>query len=107
MCHSSHNRCISPSSGYTLASMKDALRFLVRSRSLTVSCALIVALGVAMSTLLFTVVKATLIDPWPYSGAERIVTIRANYPEQGRERFALWSRRRCSIWHGRSRCSTR
>ena len=37
---------------------------------------------------IFAVIKATLIDPWPYDGAERIVTIRANYPDAGRQGFA-------------------
>jgi predicted permease len=81
---------LEPGIGYSDL-VKDAFRFLIRTPRFTVACALITALGVAMSTLLFAVIKATLIDPWPYDGAERIVTIRANYPDAGRERFALWS----------------
>ncbi len=68
-----------------------AMRFLRRQRAFALTSAGILAVGVGMSTILFAIIVGTLLTPWPYHNANRIVTTRGNYPEQGRSGFALWS----------------
>jgi putative ABC transport system permease protein len=68
-----------------------AVRYLRRNLAFTLTATAMMALGIGMSATLFAVVKATLIEPWPYPGYERIVTVRGNYPAQARTAFSLWS----------------
>ena len=89
----------------TLRDIRFAARFLWRNRGFAFSSSAILALGIAMSTILFAVVKGALIAPWPYRGADRIVTVRGNYPVQGRSGFPLWSAPRSATC--RSQASSR
>src|SRR3954454_17737611 len=68
-----------------------AVRYLRRNLAFTLTATAMMALGIGMSATLFAVVKATLIEPWPYPRYERIVTVRGNYPAQTRTAFSLWS----------------
>ncbi|HEY7284747.1 MAG TPA: ABC transporter permease [Vicinamibacterales bacterium] len=68
-----------------------AARFLRRNPVFTLATVAILALGIALSATLFTIVRGTLIRPWPYRGYDRIVTLSANYPTHGRTDFSLWS----------------
>jgi putative ABC transport system permease protein len=74
-----------------LHDLRIAARFLARNRTFAVASALILALGISLSATLFAIVKGALLEPWPYRGYERIVTMRATYPTLGRTAFSLWS----------------
>jgi predicted permease len=74
-----------------LHDLRIAARFLARNRAFTAASVVILALGISLSATLFAIVKGALIEPWPYHGYERIVTVRATYPTQGRTAFSLWS----------------
>ena len=74
-----------------LHDVRIAIRFLLRHRLFTAASIGILALGISLSTTLFAIVKGTLIEPWPYHGYDRIVTVRGTYPTQGRSAFSLWS----------------
>jgi predicted permease len=71
--------------------VRIALRFLARNRLFAAASAAILALGIGLSATLFAMVKGTLIEPWPYHGYDRIVTLRATYPTQGRSAFSQFS----------------
>jgi len=68
-----------------------AFRFLARNRLFAVASASILALGIGLSATLFAIVNGTLIEPWPYHGYDRIVTVRGTYPTQGRTAFSQFS----------------
>ena len=74
-----------------LHELRIGLRFLARNRAFAVASAVILALGISLSATLFAIVKGALIEPWPYHGYDRLVTVRATYPTQGRSAFSLWS----------------
>ncbi len=74
-----------------LHDVRIAIRFLRRNRLFTAACVAIVALGISLAATLFAIVKGTLIEPWPYQGYDRIVTVRGTYPIEGRSDFSLWS----------------
>ncbi|HEV3057153.1 MAG TPA: ABC transporter permease [Vicinamibacterales bacterium] len=71
--------------------VRVALRFLLRNRSSTVATVAILGAGISLSATLFAIVKGTLLEPWPYRGYNRLVTVRGTYPTQGRTAFSLWS----------------
>ena len=71
--------------------LRLAARFLHRNSAFTMAAVAILALGIALSATLYAIVRGTLIRPWPYRGYDRIVTLSANYPAQGRTDFSLWS----------------
>jgi putative ABC transport system permease protein len=52
--------------------LRYALRLLVRSRLSTILAILSLALGIGATTAIFSVVYAVLIDPYPYTAADRI-----------------------------------
>ena len=68
-----------------------ALRFLRRHAVFACAAIAILGVGIGLGATLFAIVKATLLEPWPYAGADRIVTFTGAYPTQGRTGFSLWS----------------
>ena len=74
-----------------LHDLRHAARFLGRNRAFAAAAAIILALGISLSATLFAIVHGALIAPWPYRGYDRLVTVRATYPTQGRTAFSLWS----------------
>jgi putative ABC transport system permease protein len=68
-----------------------AVRFLLRNRGFAIATIGILALGISLTATLYAVVRGALLDPWPYRGYDRLVTIRGNFPTQGRTEFSLWS----------------
>ncbi len=56
--------------------LRYALRLLARSRLSTILAILSLALGIGATTAIFSVVYAVLIDPYPYTAADRIGTSR-------------------------------
>jgi predicted permease len=55
-----------------LQDIRYAWRLLLKSRVSTAVAVLSLALGIAATTAIFSVVYAVLVDPYPYAGAERI-----------------------------------
>jgi putative ABC transport system permease protein len=74
-----------------LQDARIAIRFLLRNRLFAVASIAILALGISLSTALFAIVNGALVEPWPYQGYDRIVTVRGTYPSLGRTASSLWS----------------
>jgi putative ABC transport system permease protein len=69
-----------------LADFRIALRALGRSKGFAFSAALTLALGIAATTTIFSVVYGVLLRPLPYADAERVVVI------QGEKEFSTGPR---------------
>ena len=65
-----------------LQDIKYGLRVLRRSRGLTALAAVMLAVAVAATTSLFTVVDAVLLAPLPYGGADQLVVIFEDFLTQ-------------------------
>lgn len=70
--------------------VQGALRTLGRARAYAATVIAMIALGVAAGTILFTVYRGALLDPWPYEGGDRLVVFRGEYPAESRHP-SLWS----------------
>ena len=55
--------------------LRYAGRALIRSPRFALLAILIMALGIGANTAVFSVVRAVLLEPLPYLGADRIVTV--------------------------------
>lgn len=73
--------------------LKLALRILSRAPGYSFSVVALVGLAVTAGSVLFTVYKGALLDPWPYEGGERLLVFRGDYPAIDREEYPLWSAR--------------
>jgi len=74
-----------------LNDIRIAVRYLRRHPVFAGAAAAILGLGISLSATLFAIVKGTLIEPWPYAGADRIVLFSGSYPTQSRSGFSLSS----------------
>jgi putative ABC transport system permease protein len=76
--------------------LKYAARTLARSPGFTVIAVLVMALGIAANTAIFTVVRSVLLKPLPFRDPERLVTLYQKQKELGPfgpldgGSFALW-----------------
>jgi hypothetical protein len=55
--------------------VRNGVRQLVRQRGSSIVAVLTLALGIGLSTALFSVIHATLLRPLPYPDPEQLVTI--------------------------------
>lgn len=61
--------------GTLLQDLRYSLRQLVKSRGLTLTALVSLALGIGATTAVFSVIYAALINPYPFVGADRIVRL--------------------------------
>jgi predicted permease len=71
------------------ADVRFALRTLRRARAFTVIASLTLALGVAATTAIFSLVNGILVRPLPYPHPEQLVRLIQSYPEKGLDRWVL------------------
>ena len=72
-----------------VSDVRFALRTLRRSPAFTVISALTLALGVASTTAIFSLVSGILLRPLPFPQPERLVRVIQSYPEKGLDTWAL------------------
>ena len=74
-----------------MRSFLSDLRFTVREArrrpGFTVTAVLSLALGIAATSAVFSVIYAVLLDPFPYPGADRMMEIRLT-DKSGQDRFS-------------------
>jgi putative ABC transport system permease protein len=74
--------------------IRFGLRMLRKTPAWTLVVSLTLALGIGLSTAIFSVVYGVLLQPLPYPGADRLVAIWASAAKEGYARFnvnaALW-----------------
>jgi putative ABC transport system permease protein len=63
-----------------LQDVRFAWRVLARNPSYAAAALAVVALGIGMTTAVFSVVRAVLLQPLPYRDVDRLVTFRADTP---------------------------
>jgi putative ABC transport system permease protein len=66
--------------------IRYAVRLLVKQKGFTAAALLTLAVCIGANAAMFSVVNAVLIQPLPFDGAERLVTIYNSYPRAGLER---------------------
>ena len=71
--------------------LRSAFRALRRSPGFAVTAVLLLSVGIGASTALWSIVRGTLLEPWPYAGADRIATIAASYPRSAQPRSGAFS----------------
>jgi len=71
------------------ADVRFALRTLRRAPAFTAIAALTLALGVASTTAIFSLVNGILLRPLPYPHAEQLVKVVQSFPEKGLDSWPL------------------
>jgi putative ABC transport system permease protein len=83
--------------------LRYGCRLLMKNCSVTAVAVLALGLGIGANTAIFTVVKAVLLRPLPFSDPDRLVTIRIDVPQRNiRNAFGPYSD--ISDWRAQSRC---
>src|ERR1700691_5670850 len=78
----------------TLKDLRFALRLFRKAPVPTGIALLSIALSVGATAVVFTAVKAVLIDPLPYARAQELVQIRSDFPamqEQSSGDWVFWN----------------
>lgn len=73
----------------TLSDLRTAGRTLARRPFFTTVATLTLALGIAASTAMFTLVDGIVLRPLPYPHAQRLVEVMQSYPEKKLDRWTL------------------
>ncbi|MDP1572324.1 MAG: ABC transporter permease [Vicinamibacterales bacterium] len=72
-----------------LQDLRYGLRTLSRAPGFTAAAAVTLALGIAATTVLFTVVNGVLLRPLPYPDPDRLALLYSAYPQRGIDRGTL------------------
>src|SRR5438552_11549605 len=67
---------------------RSAIRTLTKKPGFTIVVVLMLAVGIATNTAIFSVVNGVLLGPLPYPNEDRIVTVWQTAPQRGVEREA-------------------
>src|SRR4051794_21993977 len=72
----------------TIPALRDAFRSLRRNPTFTITSVLTLALGIATSSLLYCVVRSTLLRTLPFSDPDRLVALWEHHPLLGKQEIA-------------------
>lgn len=72
-----------------LSDLAQAVRILLRSRTLTVTAVLTLALGLGANAAMFSATWALLLRPLPYPEPERLVSLFGTRPDRGPQQVSL------------------
>lgn len=74
-----------------LQGIRIAARTLRRAPGYAIAVIVMITLAVSAGTMLFSLYKGTLLDPWPYDGGDRLLVFRGDYPVLEHNDYPLWS----------------
>jgi putative ABC transport system permease protein len=72
-----------------LQDLRYALRQLRKSPGFTAVAILILALGIAANTTIFSVIEAVVLRPLPFGTQDRLIWLNGQVPPHRRERLSL------------------
>jgi len=78
-----HDQAGLPAVDALVQDVRFALRLLARQPAFTAAAVLTLALGIGANTAIFSVVNGVLLEPLPFDGAERIVTVWEDFSTLG------------------------
>ena len=62
-----------------LPSLHYTIRSLLKSPGFTITCVLILGLGIGLNTVIFSLINAVILKPLPYPNPERLVRVSQPY----------------------------
>jgi putative ABC transport system permease protein len=68
-----------------LAHLRYTIRVLLKSPGFSITTILVLALGIAANTAIFSLFDAVLLRPLPYPDPDRLVKLWETFPNSGRE----------------------
>jgi putative ABC transport system permease protein len=68
-----------------LRDLRHGARLLARHKSFSIAALAVIALGIGVTTAVFSVVRAVLLRPLPYRAPDRLVLFRADGPGVSRQ----------------------
>src|SRR5450755_2425737 len=72
-----------------LQDLRYSLRQLIKNPGFTLTAVISLALGIGAATAVFSVIYAALMNPFPYTTADRIVRLTINSEEEARDWASL------------------
>jgi putative ABC transport system permease protein len=84
--------------------LRYGIRLLFKNPSFTVSAILAMALGIATSTMIFSMINAVLLRPLPYTNPDEVMIVWARFEARSANDIGS-RRRRWKISDSRGHCS--
>jgi putative ABC transport system permease protein len=63
--------------------LRFGVRMLLKNSGFTLACVLVLALGISLTTTIFTIVNGVVFSKLPFTGADRLMSVDTNLPAQG------------------------
>jgi len=75
--------------GTLLTDVRHSLRLLTKNPALALTCILTLGLGVGLSTVMFSIINGSLLQPLPFEDADRILVLLRSNPDEGIQRMGV------------------
>jgi putative ABC transport system permease protein len=75
--------------GTLLTDVRHSLRLLTKNPALALTCILTLGLGVGLSTVMFSIINGSLLQPLPFEDADRILVLTRSNPDEGIQRMGV------------------
>lgn len=72
-----------------LTDVRHSLRLLTKNPGLALTCILTLGLGIGLSTVMFSIINGSLLQPLPFEDADRILLLTRSNPDEGVQRMGV------------------